>query len=205
LGADSIFRVSHQADPVPMIPIFPFRHLPFARPGYMLTNGGGLIRVGAHDMLASYIPGIGDSNWSGLRAERPGTNWAERVKAWLESGAGHPGPAVFSAALLNMITQALQWVLKLARAVVFAAAGPVVDGTTLLDQLAWLLSRGAQLSADVGEYVKTLIGAIFRFLGRAANRIGDPTVAFLRWVLDLLFEGLATAAFVASQRASGPI
>ena len=204
LGADSIFRVSHRADPVPMIPIFPFRHLPFAQPGYVLTNGGGLIRVGAHDMQGSYIPGIGDSNWAGLHTESPGTNWADKVKAWLESGAVHSGPAVSSAALLSMITRALQWVLKLAKAVVFAAVGPVVNGMTLLDQLAWLLSRGAQLSGDVAGYVKTLIGAIFRFLGRAANKVEDLTVAFLRWVLDLLFKGLATAAFVASQRAAGP-
>jgi triacylglycerol lipase len=200
LGADSIFRVSHQADPVPMVPVFPFRHLPFAHPGYLVTNGGGLIRVGAHDMLGSYIPGVGDNGWSGLQTETPRTDWGERVKAWLESDAGHCGPAIFSATLLEMITRALQWVLKRAKAVLFAVPGAVVSGMTLLDQLAWLLSNGAKVSVEVAGYVKTLIGAIFRFLGRTANKVEDLTVAFLRWVLDLLFGALATAAVVASQR-----
>jgi triacylglycerol lipase len=204
LGADSIFRVSHQADPVPMIPIFPFRHLPFAHPGYLLTNGGGLIRVGAHHMRGSYISGIGDNSWSSLQTESPERDWGDRIKAWLQSDAGHSGPAIFSATLLGMITRALQWVLKRAKAVMFAAVGTVTTGMTLLDQLAWLLTKGAELSAEVAGYVKTLIGAIFRFLGRAANKVEDLTVAFLRWVLDLLFQALATTAIVASQRAGGP-
>jgi hypothetical protein len=202
LGADSIFRVSHQADPVPMIPIFPFRHLPYAHPCYLLTNGGGLIRVGAHDMLGSYIPGIGDNGWSSLQTESPERDWGDRIKAWLQSDAGHSGPAIFSAPLLGMITRALQWVLKRAKAVLFAG-GTVATGMTLLDQLAWLLTKGAALSTEVAGYVKTLVGAIFRFFGRAANKVEDLTVAFLRWVLDLLFGALATTAIVASQRAGG--
>jgi hypothetical protein len=39
--------------------------------------------------------------------------------------------------------------------------------------------------------VKTLVGAIFRFLGRTANKAADLTTAFLRWVLGLLFHTLS--------------
>jgi triacylglycerol lipase len=102
-----------------------------------------------------------------------------------------------------MITRALEWVLARAKAVLRAGPGTVIAGTTLLDQLAWLLAKGVQLSADVAGYVRTLIGAVFRFLGRTANRVEDLTVAFLRWVLGLLFGALAPAAVAASQQAGG--
>jgi hypothetical protein len=67
-------------------------------------------------------------------------------------------------------------------------------GATVLDQLAWLLGHAAQLSRDLGSQLKTLIGAIFRFLGRKIVGATEVTVAFLRWVLALLFESLRAVA-----------
>ena len=42
--------------------------------------------------------------------------------------------------------------------------------------------------------MKNLIGAIFSFLGRKIVGAAEVTVAFLRWVLALLFESLRAVA-----------
>jgi hypothetical protein len=65
---------------------------------------------------------------------------------------------------------------------------------TVLDQLAWLLSKGAELSIEVSSYVSAIITAIFRFLGRTATAGASLTVSFIRWVLGLLFKALVAVA-----------
>ena len=75
-----------------------------------------------------------------------------------------------------------------------AGAIALTAGATVLDQLAWLLGHAAQLSKDIGSQLKNLIGAIFSFLGRKVVGAADVTVAFLRWVLALLFESLRAVA-----------
>jgi len=67
-------------------------------------------------------------------------------------------------------------------------------GMTVLDQLAWLLSKGAELSIEVSSYVGAIITAIFRFLGRTATAGASLTVSFIRWVLGLLFKALVAVA-----------
>ena len=65
---------------------------------------------------------------------------------------------------------------------------------TLLDQLAWLLAKGAAASKEVAGLVSGLMKAIFRFLVRVTQAVTDLTVGFLRWVLDLLFTSVRVVA-----------
>ena len=60
--------------------------------------------------------------------------------------------------------------------------------------MAWLLTKAAQISAEMSTGLSMLIGMIFRFLGRTAVQGANITTAFLRWVLDLLFTTLRAAA-----------
>ena len=107
--------------PVPMIPLFPFWHLPFGNAGLSIGNTrNSLILIDAHLMPPSCIPGVHDMGWAKL---------------------GHGGKP-----------------------------------------------------ANQGQQVKGLIGAIFSFLGRKAAQTADVTVAFLRWVLELLFSSLRVMA-----------
>jgi hypothetical protein len=90
-----------------------------------------------------------------------------------------------------MISRALAWLMAKAGQMVMGGLGVTLAvGATVLDQLAWLLTRAAQLSAQLAVHVKTLIGAIFRFLGRKAAETVDVTVAFLCWLLQTLFSSL---------------
>jgi len=196
IGAAQIHRVSHPADPVPMIPLFPFWHLPFGCDGLGIAKtSNALVSVGAHSMASSYIPGVADHGWATL-GQGGAADDERRTKSWLEQAAeGHGGFVMGSAALLTMIGKALRWLLEQAGRLVMGTLGTAITATaTVLDQLAWLLARAAQLSKEVGGHVKTLIGAIFGFLGRKAAQAGDVTVAFLRWLLELLFGSLRAVA-----------
>jgi len=46
----------------------------------------------------------------------------------------------------------------------------------------------------MGRGLATLVGMIFRFLGRAVPAGAQITTAFLRWVLDLLYTSVRTVA-----------
>jgi hypothetical protein len=197
LRPDNIYRVSNLSDPVPMIPLFPFTHVPFTEPGISLrTEGAGLISIAAHNMAGSYIPGVGEASWDALKNAESAPSWDVNLIAWLEStAAGNNSFVMGSARLLVMIGRALQWVLARVKDVLLGALGTALAvGATCLDQIAWLLSRGAEISIEIAGYVRGLIGAIFRFLGRAVTGAVNLTTAFLRWVLNLLFSSLSAAA-----------
>ena len=196
LGAASIHRVTHPSDPVPMIPFFPFWHLPFGGAGLGIARGNkGLVNAGAHSMASSYLPAVREHSWATLALGGPGADEGQRVQTWLEQvAAGHGSFVMGSATLLSMIGRALAWLMAKAGQTVLGGLGLVLTaGATVLDQIAWILGRAAQLSGQLAVHVKTLIGAIFGFLGRKVVGIADLTVAFLRWLLELLFSSLRAA------------
>ena len=204
VGAAQIHRVYHPSDPVPMIPLFPFWHAPVGQAGLAISNAKtGLIDASAHGMLDSYIPAVNGSSWSGLASAASARADEERqVQGWLERSAqGQSGFVMGSARLLDMLGRALRWLLHGALKLSGHGLSATISvGATVIDQVAWALSTGASLSRQVAGYVKTLIGAIFRFLGRSAVATADVTVAFLRWVLALLYAPLLAASVRAVAR-----
>ncbi|MEJ8826429.1 hypothetical protein WKW80_31140 [Variovorax humicola] len=67
-------------------------------------------------------------------------------------------------------------------------------GATVIDQIACLLSRAAASCETIATHVTTLIGAIFRSLGRTAQAGVSITAAFLRWCFDLLSTSVHAVA-----------
>lgn len=190
LTEQNIYRVHHRSDPVPMIPLFPFQHVPSKSQGYQITAGpSGLINSKAHNMDGSYIPGVGDMSWATLGHQQAADEI--EVQSWLgQIGSG--GVLMGSATVLKMIGKALAWILG---KVAFVGLGAVFSGgMTVLDHMAWLLSTGAKASVELSMYISTIIGAIFRFLGRTAVAGASLTTSFIRWVLDLLYSSLAAVA-----------
>ncbi len=196
IGGDNIYRVSHPSDPVPMIPIFPFQHLPHNAEGMIIANDlSGLINAKAHSMKPSYVPGVSGKGWHDLIApEDPGLDL--KVQAWLQQASPNAGGFVKgSVNLLAMIGKALMWILKKSKDIIVGTVGTVLTvGATLVDQLAWLIGKAVTFSSEIAGYVKTLIGAIFKFLGRVVSATVSITVTFLRWVLEMLFTSLSTIA-----------
>lgn len=198
IGADQVFRVYHPSDPVPMIPLFPFFHMPFGSSGLQVHSQlGGLINAEAHAMEDSYLKAVGQASWRDLRiAAKQRADEASQVKTWLERTAdGQGGFVMGSARLLSMIGKALGYLMAQAgKLMVCGVQANLLASFTVVDQLAWLLSRAAHLSLEVGKFVVVLIGAIFAFLGRKAVQVANVTAAFLRWVLALLFSSLRSMA-----------
>ena len=196
LKAEHIYRVWHPSDPVPMIPIFPFQHLPHSTKGLAVRNEfSGLINADAHSMKESYIPAVAGLDWQHL-ASIANPNEDAEVKSWLENAAQNQNGFIKgSAKLLSMIQRALMWILKKAALLLVGAVGTVIAvGATVIDQLAWLLSQAANFSIELAGAVSTLVQAIFRFLGKVISTTVSITTVFLRWVLDLLFSSVSLIA-----------
>lgn len=199
LGPGNIHRVYHPADVVPMIPMLPFFHAPLVGGGLCLPTGSAaLFSVAAHNMDGSYMPGVAGRSWEGLaKGQGPAPNDGVEVQGWLERAAeGHNSFVMGSAKLLSLIGRALAWLVRKAVYLIGSVLGAgATAGLTLLDQLSWLLGHAAQFSKEVAGHVKTLMGAIFRFLGRkVVLGTAEVTVAFVRWVLALLMTTLTSVA-----------
>jgi triacylglycerol lipase len=191
-----VYRVWHPSDPVPMIPVFPFQHLPHNTKGLSINNGfSGLINADAHSMAESYIPAVDGLNWQHL-ASTANANEEAEVKSWLEQAAQNQNGFIKgSAKLLTMIQRALMWILKKAGQLLVGTVGTVFTvGVTVLDQLAWMLSQAAQFSIELAGFVSVLVQAIFKFLGKTISTTVSITTIFLRWVLDLLFSNISAIA-----------
>jgi len=153
------------------------------------------ISFNAHRM-GSYINGVEKRSWSSLGHGDERADEAGQVKSWLERTADGKGSILMgSASALTMIGKALAWLTAAAGKLVAGGVGiNLASGFTALDQIAWLLTKGAQLAKEIGVHVLTLMATILRFLGRKAVQTTEVTAAFLRWVLELLFSTLRNAA-----------
>lgn len=190
LKPQNIYRVYHTADPVPMIPIFPYLHVPMANThNYRLEWPGFPISVPAH-FMDGYIKSIGNADWNTLHKHvRPDTEII--VQDWLQS-ASTGGFLSNSASTFWMITRALAWIIK--KVAINTLGLVLVAGATLLDQLSEMLVNGALASVEIAGYVTSLMGKILRFIGHPIVVAKDLTVKFVRWVLSLLVKTVTNVA-----------
>jgi triacylglycerol lipase len=197
-----IFRVSHIADPVPMLPVFPFVHLPHASPGIVVGSAyqGFPINAGMHSMVDSYLDLVKNAtSWEVLA--KAGTQPLDDAKKWLELPESSWGITTYSAEALRMIGRALVWILKQAGKLVLVGINTgLTAALSLPDLIAYLISKGAALSKELAGYGMALIRAVLRFLGKATTAVTDLTMAFLRWVFGMLFGALSSMAKVALSR-----
>jgi hypothetical protein len=196
VGAANIYRVSHDTDPVPMLPSFPFAHAPFCGKHYTLARGG-MIAPSAHYMT-SYVNSVTGKSWSSLANAQVSTDWTDIVaRTWLDAvKGGGGGIMMYSGASLEVIGQALRWIIRKAVSLglVFPACNALGGALTAVDLLATLVDQTASLSKEIAEDVKTIMGAILRFLGRSVASTAELTHQFVRWVFDLLYSSISAMA-----------
>ena len=191
LGEDHIHRVYHDADPISMIPLFPYAHVPNRGRNMRLAWNGGRVAPAAH-LMDNYIASIAAAGWGGLSQPAAGS-LDDDVRAWLDSAA--PRSPLLSASTFWAITDALGWIIRHIHSCVVGTV--FVVGATLLDRLAWILWQGALASRAVAADATVLMRRILQFLGRGAQSPVNLSVAFVRWVLDLLFSAVTSAAALA--------
>ncbi|MCG6943481.1 MAG: lipase family protein [Thiohalocapsa sp.] len=187
LLAGNIKRVWNPADPVPMVPLWPFAHGPMPGDGLMLPNTGLSLNPWKHKMSA-YGTLVTKLDWEQVAA----SGHRDNVTGGVEQALAIAGDAVtLPGTGLWALSKALSLVLKLAAHIVQAG---LTTAFTSLDMIARLLERAADLATQLGYYLQQLIGLVLRFLGRQAMSGVELTRAFLRYVLGLLFDAVAMAA-----------
>ncbi len=137
LQAGNIRRAYNPSDPVPMVPVFLFRHAATTTDGVRVGSRHGLIAIDAHYMSA-YRPAVGEHSWRALQAASQDHDSRLSVDDWLDRAAENvsfPGSTVAFYAL----DRALRLLLNTAE-VMFGTT--VVAAATLLDRLATLCSTG---------------------------------------------------------------
>jgi triacylglycerol lipase len=189
LGPANIFRAWHSTDPVPMVPIFPYIHVPAGSNGYEMKGPGTLVAIAAH-LLPSYKRSVGTAAWTSLPLLSPPLGSFSEAQAWLAEAARNNSAIVMgSAAVLRALLSALQWILD--------AAGrsfgiDVFVGATIIDVLARLLYAGATQSLKLAETVEHLMAVALRFTGRTIAAGTTITAAFIGYVIELLFRAITT-------------
>jgi triacylglycerol lipase len=189
LTPERIHRVYHPADPVPMVPLWPFAHVPKGAGGLAIAiDAATRINHTAHYMKDSYVPAMVDKSWGQLKANGAQTLTDRQIRSWLTRAA--EGTVLsWNARVYELIGIALDWILRQCGTAIAILAQAAIGGTiTIMDQLAYLLHRGAVASVKVAAYVQSLITVIFKFLGRTAIKGANLTEQFIRWVLETMMS-----------------
>jgi triacylglycerol lipase len=191
LGAEHIYRAYHDTDPVPMVPVFPYSHVPYDSNAYRLKGPGTLVNVQSH-LMPTYRKSVANCAWSSLPVILPKHNSFEAADAWLAEAAKDSGPFIMGSAIaLRLILSALDWILKQ----LGNSAGLLLfAGTTLIDGLARLLYTGMLQSIRLAQAIRNMLLAAMRFMGRVVAAGVDITVSFIEYVLGLLFRFIAAIA-----------
>lgn len=196
LGSENIFRAYSLGDPVPMVPLYPFRHAPVDNLG--IRVGGSMARISVSEhYMEQYSSAVGDASWTGLRAASNSAENLRSIDFWLDQAKIHtaiPGGGTG----LYVLGKALSMILKKAGQVVGLAALGVAS---MVDTVAYLIDRAITLSASIAANVKKLIVYAMRWAGRTITEGAiNVTRTFLMFVLNLLLRPLAMAAQQALNR-----
>lgn len=191
LGAENIHRVYHDSDPVPMVPVFPYSHMPWRDNAYRLKGPGHVVSLDAH-LMPNYRRSVAGCGWRSLPVLRAGLGSFEQAESWLKDAASAGGTSIMlSATALRLILSALDWILKqIGQGVGLAVLG----GATIIDTLAQLLYSGILQSVRLAMTIRNLISSIMAFLGRTVATSTSITVSFVEYVLSLLFRFISTTA-----------
>lgn len=187
-----IYRVHDRGDPVPMIPLFPFLHAPLWGSSYLVgPNRNTILTADHHSMKKSYIPSADKGqNWAALKTAFDDARLQFGPAYWLEKAGEHsriPGGALGMRAL----GKALEAILKVVGIGVQAIIGAPM---TVIDMLAYAISRAVETSRKIADWVRTWIRRAMQWMGRPVPENQTVSQAFLRFVLNLLSRTLSIAA-----------
>lgn len=183
-GGKSIYRCYHKTDVVPMVPIWPFFHLPYKARTYCL-NSPGTMPSGEYHKMANYVRTLSRStSWETLVDLQPAVS-ESAVETWLKSDS------IYSLTInsINMLNHALMYVIKK----VLQGAGIVIQnaiglGVTLLDHLAMALAKGYELAVDSSVWVLRLMKRIMVALGMKIAKDIAVTAQFIKYLLSALLD-----------------
>lgn len=202
IDKQNIFRVYHESDPVPMIPVFPFCHAPFGSMAYFIHTKP-IIWPTDH-FIGSYIDSVNakGKSWKTLSPTGIHEPTQAQMEQWLESNIKVEPSATstwrwISSALFYVLRKIVGFSLSKLQAVFIGAV-------TLADNIAALLKQGFDMSGpddkggpsggaagarNIGYWVERLMRKIMQILGWGVNISKEElSQTFMRKALHQLIE-----------------
>lgn len=179
LTPQCLFRAHHQTDPVPMVPTWPFFHVPTSGADYLLPSPVVPVPWEYH-LMKHYIKSVEHAgSWVKLASHRPKGYAQEALEAWLASD----GVVSFTAHTLELLNAAMLYVVeKAVQAAGIFIVTEFASAFTLLDRMAMFMAKAAKLSAQVSTWVAHLMRKMAGLIGVAVKAGTDLTVDFIRSV-----------------------
>lgn len=188
LNSKNIFRVCHRTDPVPMVPTWPFFHVPYTTVGYLIDSPVA-IKPWEYHLMKHYIHSAKMAgSWQKIASNRPAGHLDSAVESWLKSN----DILSFSANTLELLNAALIYVIKkvihvTGVAIVTTAAGNL----TLLDRMAMFMAKATKVSADLSNWVYHLVKKMAALIGIKVKEGTDLTTEFIRSVFFRLHQKIS--------------
>lgn len=179
LVVDNIYRVYHKTDPVPMVPTWPFVHVPSSDADYLLDSPVAVPPWKFH-FMEHYIDSVKHKgDWDSIKSNRPKGYRQKVVEQWLESD----GIVSFTARTLELLNAALLYVIEKAiNATGIALTTAFSASFTLLDRMAMFMAEAAKVSVEVSSWVFHLIKKMAGLIGIKVKEGMNLTVEFIRIV-----------------------
>ena len=185
---NKIYRSLHMADPVPLMPFWPFVHTE----GEYVLNAGPNISASAHSMLGNspgYIATAGsfksfaaiNKNAVNRHRTQVRLDYEKRHQASFTSQWAHRlGAALFT---LLQDTGYLQQIQHM-----------VTSGLTFYDKVAMVLTNIAETRGQFAEQQKGMLGHMLVFAGKHGVAITEMSYKFIRWVLSVTLTKVGLVA-----------
>lgn len=185
-----IFRCTNGADPVPMVPLWPFSHAPVDKPEFRLDSSSG-VNFESHKLLSGvgYVKNLRSDSWRHLnRAAIANLNRPVRMKFH------NRHQVTFSQRWSDKIASAIITLLKDAGyGALVTGQGIIVAGLTYYDLLARAMEKVAKSSQKLAEQTKGLLGHMLVFAGKVAKDVTDLSYKFIKWVFEVTVARLYRA------------
>lgn len=183
IGADNIFRVHRSTDVVPMVPIWPFVHVPQPGVSYRLPSQGRYSPGAAHSS-DNYLKSMSEyRSWNDLITPDEISSLGDQAVDWLSLD----GVKVLGSSTLNLLGRAIGYILKAAGVVIQVGA---IAACSVLDMLSLALEKAARVSVELGGLVTRLLKKILSLTGFVVGKTIDLTRAFIRWAFQLLSSAI---------------
>lgn len=177
IGAERIFRAYHKTDIVPCIPSWPFIHTPNSGTDYYLPSPG-IVPWSTYHGMDKYVESVSGKNWPTVAALKTERKTESGVVQWLKSSS----PTGLTITALEWLNDALVYVLKKClNGAAWAISNDMGNSFTLMDQLAYVLKKGIDISENVSSLILHLIRKIMEILGmRRVLKTTDLSREFIR-------------------------
>jgi triacylglycerol lipase len=192
LKEKNIYRVYHKTDPVPMVPTWPFLHVPTGFNDYLIDSPISGAPWEYHFMKHYIKSAEKAGDWKTIQRNRPNTYEQRIVEQWLKSDSA----LAFTQSTLELVNAALIFLLKkIAHAGGIVLVGGFATAFTLLDRLAMILAKAVDISELIGEWVYCFVKKVAALVGIVVVKETNLTLELIRYIFLMLHRKVSEMIF----------